>query len=185
MKQVKKFLLIMSLGVLSMATLADSITRDEAQIRSNIHSFAAMADQGAYEYLGRILAPELLVDYVSLFGGEPILVSNTQLMTQWAGFLPGFDTTYHELSNFQLTLDKETASANVDFTARHWLGDQGFWAVSGQYVFTFVRSPQGWLINSLKVLGTSEEGSREVLGQAPSLAQKNHQERQALLIKYQ
>ena len=51
------------------------MTRDEAQVHSNLNSFSALADQGAYEYLGRLLAPQLTVDYTTLFGGEAQQVS--------------------------------------------------------------------------------------------------------------
>lgn len=136
-----------------------------------------MADQGAYEYLGRLLAPKLVVDYTSLFGGEPSTVSNADLMKQWAGFLPGFDTTYHELSDLEVKVDGDSATATVDFTASHWLGKEEFWSVSGEYTFNLIRSADNWVITSIKVDAKVEEGRRDVLAIAPKYSEQNLAER--------
>ncbi|MCG7587667.1 nuclear transport factor 2 family protein, partial [Photobacterium sp. OFAV2-7] len=106
-------------------------------------------------------------------------------MKQWAGFLPGFDTTYHDLSNMKVDISDDTANATVDFTANHWLGAEGFWAVSGHYEFSLSRANDNWAITSVKVRGTSEQGSRDVLGEAPQYAKENLEARNALRISYE
>ncbi len=179
-----KLILVLLLGIFSMALNAKTVTQDQAQIYSNINSFAVMADQGAYEYLGRLMAPELIVDYSSLFGGEAQKVKREQLMKQWADFLPGFDTTFHDLSHVRLNIQGDKAVANVDFTASHWLGEQGFWQVSGEYEFSLQRSGDNWQITGVKVTGKGEQGSREVLADAPKHAQKNLAERSAQKVEY-
>ncbi|WP_375749096.1 nuclear transport factor 2 family protein [Vibrio sp. HN007] len=179
-----KSLFVLFLGVLSMTVNAKELTRDEAQIRSNINSYAALADQAAFEHLGRLFAPELVVDYTSLFGGEPATVKREVLMGQWAGFLPGFDTTYHELSNLKVDVNGDKADASVDFTASHWVGAEGYWKVSGSYDFTLVRAHDNWEITSVKVNGGDEKGSRDVLGEAPKNAVENLKARNDLLVSY-
>lgn len=67
MKAFKGLLFIM-LGLVSASTSAQTL--DEAKVRSAVNGFSTFADQGAYEYLGRLFALELTVDYTSLFGGE-------------------------------------------------------------------------------------------------------------------
>lgn len=180
-----KSLFALILGVLSMTVSAKDLTRDEAQIRSTLNSYAALADQGAYQHLGRLFAPDLVVDYTSLWGGEAQSVKREALMKQWAGFLPGFDTTYHELSNLLVKVNGETAEASVDFKASHWLGKSGFWQVSGTYEFTLVSARDNWEITSVKLINPSENGSRDILGEAPKYAQKNLAEREALLVIYE
>lgn len=165
-----------------MTAQAKTLTQDEAQIRSNIQSFSALADQDAYEYLGRLFAPEVLVDYTSLFGGEAETVDRVELMKRWAGFLPGFDTTYHDLSNLNVDIDGDNATATVDFTASHWLGADGFWAVSGRYDFTLSKLDGQWAIKSVKVHGKGEEGSRDVLGKVGAFAKDNLEVRNARAI---
>ena len=159
-----------------------TLTKDEAQIRSNIGGFAALADQGAFEYLGRLFAPELSVDYTSLFGGEPQTVSRKELMQQWAGFLPGFDATFHELGTMNVEIDQREAKATVDFTASHWLGEEGFWAISGQYEFSLVKAGDNWQINSVTLNAKGEEGSRDVLAEAHKHAKENFNARESAKV---
>ncbi len=167
-----------------MTVQAQTLTRDEAQIRSNLTSFSTLADQDAYEYLGRLFAPSVRVDYTSLFGGEPEKVDRAELMKRWAGFLPGFDTTYHELSNLQVSLQEQDAAATVDFTASHWLGTDGFWAVSGRYDFVLIKRDGNWLITSVKVTGTGEQGSRDLLEKVGAFAEENLEARNARKVSY-
>lgn len=171
------------LGVSNVAQ-ANDLTLDEAKIRRNVQSFSTLADQGAYQYLGRILADNLVVDYTSLWGGEPTTTSNTVLMNQWAGFLPGFDATFHDLGDVDVEIMGDEAVANVEFTASHWLGDEGFWSVSGRYSFKFQRQNDDWVIGAIKLNFESESGNRDVLGEAPKLATERHAQREAKLIDY-
>lgn len=181
MKASIKNLSAIALGVLSFSISAAELTRDEAQIRSNINGYAALADQGAYQHLGRLFADKLVVDYTSLWGGEPATVSNVDLMKQWSGFLPGFDTTYHDLSNLNVQVEGDKATASVDFTASHYLAD-GHWQVSGSYEYKLNRANDNWVINSVKLNYKDEAGSRDVLGEAPKHAVKNLAERDSHLI---
>lgn len=176
-------LLILFLGVLLMSGNTQALTRDEAQIRSNINSYADLADQNAFEYLGRLFAPQLVVDYTALWGGEAQTVKREALMKQWAGFLPGFDNTYHQPSNLKVKLGGDSATASMDFTASHWLGDKGFWQVSGSYEFTLSRAGDNWQITSVKLVNPSEKGNRDILQAAPKHAQENLKKRNALLVK--
>lgn len=50
---LKRFLFLL-VGMVAMNVNAQMMTLDEAKIRSNINSFSALADQGAFEYLGRL-----------------------------------------------------------------------------------------------------------------------------------
>lgn len=181
-KTILKAFSLVALSVTAVTAQAKALTQDEAKVRSAINSFAVMADQNAYQHLGRLFAPEVTVDYTSLWGGEPTKTTNVDLMKQWAAFLPGFDTTYHELSNLELQLDGDNALATVDFTASHWLGDTGFWSIFGSYEFMFNRANTGWVINSVKLNYKGETGTRDVLSKAPKFAKENLAQRDSKLI---
>lgn len=180
-----KQLWLLFVGVITMNVNAQTMSLDEAKIRSNINSFSALADQGAFEYLGRLFAPELTVDYTTLFGGEAQQVKRQKLMQQWAGFLPGFDATFHDLSNLSVSINGNQAHATVDFTASHWLGEEGFWAVSGEYEFGLQRSGNNWQITSVKLHRKAEQGDRDVLAKAPKLAVQNLKDREKNKVQYQ
>lgn len=175
--------LALLIGAFSMTVNANTISQDQAQISSTIQSYATMADQGAFEYLGRVFAPEIVVDYTSLFGGEPQKTTREALMQQWSNFLPGFDTTYHQLSNFDIKVNGDKALASVDFEASHWIGKDGFWQIAGQYDFNLKRAPHSWVITSVKVIAGNESGSRDVLAEAPKHAVENLKARNKLKIK--
>lgn len=179
-----KQLWLLFIGVIAMNVNAQTMSLDEAKIRSNINSFSALADQGAFEYLGRLFAPVLTVDYTTLFGGEAQQVKRQDLMQQWAGLLPGFDATFHDLSNLNVSIDGDKASATVDFIASHWLGEEGFWAVSGEYEFGLQRAGDNWQITSVKLNRKAEQGSRDVLAEAPKHAAQNLKAREALKVTY-
>lgn len=172
-------------GLISMNTFAAEISRDEAQIRSNLYGFSALADHNAYEYLGRMLAPTVKVDYTSLFGGETEHIARAELMKRWAAFLPGFDLTFHQLNAINVQVDDDSASASADFIARHWIGDDGFWSVAGTYLFTFKRSDGQWLITSITLTNPTEAGSRDVLSIAPERAAELLSKRLSNLLDYQ
>lgn len=175
-----KSLFIITLSFFSV--LANAQTLDEAKIRSSINGFSTFADQGAYEYLGRVFAPEITLDYTSLFGGEVAKVKREALLEQWAGFLPGFDATFHDLSNIKVRIEDDRATATADITASHYLGD-GFWAVSGRYEFALIKSDSDWQISALKIIAKSEQGSRDILAEAPKFAKDNQEKRQARLVE--
>ena len=143
-----------------------------------------MADQGTFEYLGRLLVPQLTVDYTTLNGGEAQQVKRQDLMAQWANFLPGFDATFDDLSNMKIDIKDDSTKATVDLTASHWLGGDGFWSVSGEYSFTLKRTDNNWQITSIKLNREGEKSDRAVLNEAPKAAQANLKARKAKLVHY-
>lgn len=86
---------------IAMPAHAEQPNRDIEQIKLQLQSMGTLADQNAFEYLGRIFSNTVVVDYTSAFGGEPATVNRADLMKSWAGLLPGFDLTRHELSNYR------------------------------------------------------------------------------------
>lgn len=186
---LKSFLLvIVLLGVATMKAEAKISPQDRAKIESTVNSFSVLADQNAYQFLGRILAPQVTLDYRSIFGGEVSTVSNKELMQQWSNFLPGFDTTFHRLINFNIqdagNHSDEQVIVDVEFNAKHWLGDKGYWEVFGNYQFTLIKNQQDWRISAIKVDSKGERGSREALEKAPALAKQKLAERNAKLLDF-
>lgn len=167
-----------------------SLNQTRDQITRNIKSFASFADQSAFEYLGALFNQQVTVDYTSAFGGEPAVVDRVTLMKQWAGLLPGFDLTYHDISNIKVKISDINAQVTADITASHYLtetnaeGDvtQDFWQISGYYIFKLKRIEEQWLIESLTLKRTNENGSREVLAKAAAVAPKKLAAKQAQLV---
>ncbi|MBE9137438.1 nuclear transport factor 2 family protein [Nodosilinea sp. LEGE 07088] len=144
-------------------------TIDEAAIATMVHSVANLADQGDFETLESLFASEIQVDYTSLFGGAIQTQTPEGLMTAWASVLPGFDQTYHAISNIQVDVKGDRAIATADVTASHYLGDD-YWQVSGQYEYQLVRQPNHWKVETMTFKLSDEQGDRALLEQATAAA---------------
>ncbi|CAM3882837.1 hypothetical protein VA7868_00328 [Vibrio aerogenes CECT 7868] len=156
-----------------MSVPAHQHQKEHAQIISNINSFATFADQSAFAYLGRLFSEEVVVDYTSVFGGEPATVHRGALIRQWAGLQPGFDNTLHHLSGIDVELSGTHATVTADVTASHFIDDDGFWQISGQYQFEMEKTTSDWTIHALTLRASAEQGNREILYRAMEKAQQN------------
>ncbi len=145
---------------------------DVAAITTAIESVATFADRGDFHALEDIYAPEVRLDYTSVFGGQPELVSNTALMTRWAGVLPGFDRTRHALSDVRVTVDGDRATATANVVADHWIAGQS-WQLRGRYAYMLVRDGREWRITAHTLTGSGESGSRDVIALASIAATNN------------
>lgn len=162
----RKPLLIVA-GMFLINTNTFAMSHDEGQIHSNVNGFYSFLDHGAFVHLGRLLAPQLTIDVTSLIGGEVQRLNREDLITHWANYLPGFDTTFHNPTNVTVTIDGDHAKASTYVIGRHWLGKDGFWAASAKSYFTLKRTDNNWEITSIKVRRIDEEGDRTILDEAP------------------
>ena len=117
----------------------------------------------------QLYADEVRLDYTSLAGGEPEVVSGTEIMNRWAGVLPGFDRTHHAVSNVKVTVDGDHARATAHVVADHWLGTM-HWQVRGDYAYELARQDHEWRITAHRFLVTGETGSRDIFGPATEAA---------------
>ena len=152
--------------------LADTESRDIAAIKTVIESVAVLADSGNFEALEKLYTDEIQVDYTSLAGGEPELKSPQALMTEWAGVLPGFDRTRHEISNIEATVTGARAVATADVTADHFVAEL-HWQVSGDYRYELADAGDGWRITAATFNLRGETGTRDVFGLAAENAAAN------------
>jgi ketosteroid isomerase-like protein len=146
-----------------------SASSDVAKIETAIQSVATLADGHEFEALEKLFAPEVKVDYTSAFGGEAELKSPQALMTAWAGLLPGFDATRHNLSNIKAEVKGRNASATADVVADHYIAGKQ-WQISGSYQYRLIDDDGNWLITEMVFLAGAEIGSRDVLGLATEAA---------------
>ncbi len=166
-----KGLLIMTLLSVN-SVVANAESTDVAAIKTIVESVAVLADSANFEVLEKLYADEVLVDYTSLAGGEPELKSPQLLMTEWAGVLPGFDRTRHEISNIEVHVTGSRAVATADVIADHYVADL-FWQVSGNYRHELLDSGDGWRIAAATFNLRDEKGTRDVFGPASENAAAN------------
>ncbi|MEM7392659.1 MAG: nuclear transport factor 2 family protein, partial [Verrucomicrobiota bacterium] len=142
---------------------------DTLRIKTMVESVAALADADNFEALEKLYADEIEVDYTSLTGGEMEVKSAPALMTQWASVLPGFDRTKHELSNIEIALAGNKATATSDVEATHLVNGQR-WTVWGHYLFKLEKDENLWRITAHRFTLTDEQGHRDVFAAASANA---------------
>ncbi|MCA3512197.1 MAG: nuclear transport factor 2 family protein [Rhodobacter sp.] len=106
---------------------------ESAKVISVVSSIPMAVDLAAYDLAEQAFAPSIVIDYTSLWGGEPATMTPADLMTSWRGIVPGFDATWHQLSNVSATVTGDTATATAFVDGRHWIGDQ-LWRPVGNYL---------------------------------------------------
>lgn len=138
---------------------------EAARVISVVSSIPLAVDLAAYDLAERAFAPKVLVDYTSLWGGEPNTVTPQELMTSWRGIVPGFDATWHELGKVSATINGNTAKATAFVDGRHWIGKQ-LWRPVGNYHWDLVKLDGAWKVTRMEFAMSQEIGSREVATQA-------------------
>ena len=114
-------------------------------------------------------ADEVRVDYTSLQGGEPAIVSGDQLVESWAGLLGKLQATQHLLANHLVTVTGDTATCTAAFQAVHLLpnahGDPT-WTLGGTYRFELVRDGPRWRISAVTMSATWASGNQQIMSLA-------------------
>lgn len=137
----------------------------EAQIRTLVSSIPLAVDRAAYDLAEAAFAPEVIIDYTSLWGGEPATMTPAALMEAWRGIVPGFDATWHELGPVTVTVDGNSAQAHAFVDGRHWIGDQ-LWRPVGIYRWDLQRTDDEWRVTRMEFDMTEELGDRALASEA-------------------
>lgn len=137
----------------------------EAQIITLVSSIPLAVDRAAYDLAEEAFAPEIVIDYTSLWGGEPATMTPADLMTAWRGIVPGFDATWHELGPVSVTLEGDTATATAFVDGRHWIGED-LWRPVGNYIWDVSEINGEWKVTRMVFQMTEEIGDRGLAAQA-------------------
>jgi len=107
------------------------------------------ADEHEWEKVQNVMAENILLDYSSLSGSPAAALSSKQIVEAWKNFLPGFDRTHHQLSNFEVTTQGNNANVHCTGKADHFI-DNDVWTVEGTYDAEVLKINGQWLITKLK-----------------------------------
>ena len=138
---------------------------DTAQIVTLVASIPLAVDLADYDLAQAAFAPEIVVDYTSLWGGQPNTMTPAELMTDWRAIVPGFDATWHELGPVTVTIDGTGASATAFVDGRHWIGDE-IWRPVGDYHWDLTQIDGDWRVTRMAFEMTQEIGDRALAIQA-------------------
>ncbi|MEW9552354.1 nuclear transport factor 2 family protein [Nonomuraea sp. NPDC050783] len=127
------------------------------------------ADRREWQALEAVFADEVRLDYTSLNGGEPAVLSPGQIVDAWRQVLGGFDATQHLIANHLVTLEGDTAVCTASFQATHRLTDPlgaSLWTLGGFYRFDLIRADGGWRISGVVMTAAWADGNKELMALA-------------------
>lgn len=119
-----------------------------------INELFVSADERNWERIVEIFDSSVLLDYSSMNGGEPVNLSGLQIIELWKRFLPGFDCTHHQISNFLFKLNNGILEASCYCTATHYLKNESgnnVWTVVCSYNFELKEVDNSLRISKMKL----------------------------------
>jgi SnoaL-like domain len=138
--------------------------RDRQEIIDTINRIGLTADFRDWSACQACFAESVEVDYTSLMGGEPNIISSDTLTKQWQLFFDRtFKTTQHLIGSHSVTPSGNSATCLSQFQAHHVLinpTEERTWTLGGFYVHELVRTIDVWRVHKMKMTWTWEAGSR-------------------------
>jgi SnoaL-like domain len=143
---------------------------DKAIIQTIITIFDG-ADQHQWQQIEHAMTAKVLIDYTSFVGGEPAHLTSKQITDSWSGFLPGFDRTYHQLSDFKVSINNEMAHVTYIGKADHFINNE-IWTVEGTYESDLDKINGHWVLSKLKFNFEKQSGNTDLPAEATNRMKK-------------
>lgn len=144
---------------------------ESAKVIALVSSIPLAVDLARYDLAEAAFAPEVAIDYTSLWGGEAQRTTPDALMDAWRGLVPGFDATRHELKDVEAQVDGDRATATAFVDARHWIGG-ALWRPIGAYRWMLSRIDGRWRVTAMTFAMTREVGDRGLVAIAAERAKR-------------
>lgn len=125
------------------------------------------ADARDWASVEQSFAPEVMYDYTSMAGGQPLTLTPAAITGMWKQFLPGFDKTEHRISDFMITDEGDTVAVQFNGHATHVI-DQAVWIVEGTYETRLSQITDRWQLTFFKFNLQRQKGDLQL----PALAQQ-------------
>ena len=140
---------------------------DWCDMADRIGALAVHVDARHWDQILDLFAPQVDVDYTSLFGGAPQSLAREQLVDGWRHLLPGFSRTTHVIGAPTIVASGDTARASASVVAWHFIDDltligRDRWLVGGCYEMTFGRIDGAWRIAKLTLARAWAEGNLDL-----------------------
>lgn len=97
--------------------MTNSITRQ-------IITLFAAVDARDWQMAKSVMADNVLLDYSSMNGIPATALSPEDVTNAWSAFLPGFDKTQHQLSDFEIQSQDSNVTVHFKGNVRHWISDE-------------------------------------------------------------
>ncbi len=147
--------------------MSDALTLYErAEIIDTCIQMAWCIDERRWEDLGELFAPTLVIDYTSIFGGEPRTITPADMVRTSQLLLGNLTSTQHIVSGHIVTGSANDAECKSQVQATHLLanpsGDPA-WTVGAQYYMKLRRLDGSWRISAVRAVMLWAAGNREVM----------------------
>ncbi len=142
---------------------------ESAKVIAVVSSIPLAVDLGRYDLAEAAFTPEIVIDYTSLWGGEPQQTTPAALMDAWRGLVPGFDATRHELRSVEARVQGDAAEATALVDGRHWIGE-ALWRPIGVYRWSLSKIGGRWKVKAMTFAMTREIGDRGLVALAAERA---------------
>ena len=108
----------------------------------------------------------VFVDYSSMTGQAGQETASKDLVQGWANLLKNAET-HHMLTNFEVSEEGDSADVFSHVYASHTAEGVDYWDIFGRYHHKLKKTPNGWKINSIKLLVHGQKGNEQFLQQVP------------------
>ncbi|MEU4396578.1 nuclear transport factor 2 family protein [Kribbella sp. NPDC023855] len=133
---------------------------DRFDIIDTCTRMAWYADHREWPRLAEVFADQVTLDYTSLNGGEPVVLTPEQIIAGWQEGLGVYAATQHLVGNHLVTVDGDSAVCTASFQATHRKPDDSLWTLGGTYRFDLVRTGDGWRISGVVMSTVWSDGTR-------------------------
>lgn len=151
--------------------MTNSQVVDRLLIAETVTAMGWSIDRADWAGLAAVLAPEIALDYSSLYGGAPHRVGRDELIGRMTRFVEALDVVQHLVLGVLSQVHGDTATATANVVAVHrkatHLGHP-LWTVAGTYEFGLVRAGQGWQIDALKLTVLWADGNQHLRPAPPA-----------------
>jgi hypothetical protein len=144
---------------------------DRLLITETVTAMGWAIDRSDWPRLAGVLAPEIDLDYSSLYGGEPHRVTRDELVGRMTRFTEALDMVQHLVLGVLATVDGDRATATANVVAVHrkatHLGNP-LWTVAGTYDYGLARTAAGWAIDQLRLTVQWADGNQHLRPAPPT-----------------
>lgn len=143
--------------------------KDREDLRDTVLKFATAVDTVDMDLYRAAFAEECEYDVSSISGQPPVVARAADWAAGIEGFLRGFDSTQHLLSNFTFEVTGDAATVTAAVRAEHFLANSegdGSVTLGGHYTFRLKRTRDGWRICGFRLTATWHRGNQGLYAMA-------------------
>lgn len=139
------------------------------EITNTVSRFFAAVDRCDWEAAQVLMTSPFHVDYSSYGAGPAADVAPEELTGAWAGIMPCFDHTHHQIGNLIVEQTDDTAYVQCHGTATHFIADHpggDLQLVVGTYDLTLLRENGFWKLSYIPFNFKYTSGNTELPAEA-------------------